>query len=163
MRDYLINFATNLDPNGIFLFSWPKWNSQTRSMLTFLDGFIPITILPDTFREVCHVPNSFPTQGLCIWGESGPHQFHDPVDAQVSDLNTFAAPAGGDFLDPSKFLGFTPAVTDRLHVHSYNLCDLAPPYCEIFWTGGLELEKSAIAGIMWTYRRQGASRTVSVG
>ncbi|KAF8485466.1 carotenoid ester lipase precursor [Gautieria morchelliformis] len=50
---YLINFATNLDPNGFCLFSWPTWNLQTRSMLTFLGGFklIPKTILPDTFRE----------------------------------------------------------------------------------------------------------------
>lgn len=51
--DYLIRFATNLDPNfgagkGI---TWPKYDTTTRQLLTFLDGDVPQAITPDAYRQ----------------------------------------------------------------------------------------------------------------
>jgi len=51
--DYFIRFTNNLDPNvgsgsGIY---WPKYDTSTRLLNTFLDGFIPQTITTDTYRK----------------------------------------------------------------------------------------------------------------
>ncbi|THH21429.1 hypothetical protein EW146_g170 [Bondarzewia mesenterica] len=51
MTDYLIRFATNLDPNGNTGISWPKYTNSTPQLLTFLDGLVPLTITQDTYRE----------------------------------------------------------------------------------------------------------------
>ncbi|KAJ7505873.1 carotenoid ester lipase precursor [Mycena galericulata] len=49
LTDYLINFATNLDPNGNTVPSWPAYTSATPNMLTF--RFVPSTeITQDTYR-----------------------------------------------------------------------------------------------------------------
>ncbi|CAA7261544.1 unnamed protein product [Cyclocybe aegerita] len=40
-----------LDPNGKSGFQWPKYTLGSRQLLTFLDGFIPLTITSDTYRE----------------------------------------------------------------------------------------------------------------
>ncbi|KAJ7166299.1 carotenoid ester lipase precursor [Mycena crocata] len=50
LTDYLINFATNLDPNGRTVPSWPAYTTATPNMMTFLDGLFPTTITQDTFR-----------------------------------------------------------------------------------------------------------------
>ncbi|TFK70539.1 carotenoid ester lipase precursor [Pluteus cervinus] len=56
LRDYIINFATKLDPNGKDgngkpLVQWPKYSNWAPSMLTFLDGPVPVTITKDDFRK----------------------------------------------------------------------------------------------------------------
>ncbi|KAJ7609760.1 Alpha/Beta hydrolase protein [Mycena polygramma] len=50
LTDYLINFATNLDPNGHTVPNWPAYTTATPNMMTFLDGLFPTTITQDTFR-----------------------------------------------------------------------------------------------------------------
>ncbi|KAJ7139061.1 alpha beta-hydrolase [Mycena epipterygia] len=50
LTDYLINFATNLDPNGKTVPSWPAYTTATPNMMTFLDGLFPTTITQDTYR-----------------------------------------------------------------------------------------------------------------
>ncbi|KAF7365669.1 Carboxylic ester hydrolase [Mycena venus] len=50
LTDYLINFATNLDPNGKTVPSWPAYTTAAPNMMTFLDGLFPTTITQDTFR-----------------------------------------------------------------------------------------------------------------
>ncbi|KAJ6554989.1 carotenoid ester lipase precursor [Mycena vulgaris] len=50
LTDYLINFATNLDPNGRTVPTWPAYTTATPNMMTFLDGLFPTTITQDTFR-----------------------------------------------------------------------------------------------------------------
>jgi acetylcholinesterase len=52
MRDYLINFAANLDPNYSSGFNWPKWTSGSPTLLTFLDGLFPLALGQDMYREV---------------------------------------------------------------------------------------------------------------
>ncbi|KAI0030226.1 carotenoid ester lipase precursor [Vararia minispora EC-137] len=55
MTDYLIRFATTLDPNGANTNAteiyWPRYTLETRRMLMFLDGNISLAIGDDTFRE----------------------------------------------------------------------------------------------------------------
>jgi len=50
LTDYLINFATNLNPNGKTVPNWPAYTTATPNLMTFLDGLIPTTISQDTFR-----------------------------------------------------------------------------------------------------------------
>ncbi|KAI0044198.1 carotenoid ester lipase precursor [Auriscalpium vulgare] len=50
MTDYLVRFATNLDPNGGSNLNWPKYTTASPNLLTFLDGLVPQTITPDTYR-----------------------------------------------------------------------------------------------------------------
>ncbi|KAJ6584319.1 alpha beta-hydrolase [Mycena capillaripes] len=50
LADYLINFATNLDPNGKTVPNWPAYTTATPNMMTFLDGLFPTTITQDTYR-----------------------------------------------------------------------------------------------------------------
>ncbi|KAH7928749.1 alpha/beta-hydrolase [Leucogyrophana mollusca] len=51
MTDYLIRFVANLDPNGKSGIYWPEYTTQFPSLLTFLDGPVPLTIIQDTYRE----------------------------------------------------------------------------------------------------------------
>ncbi|KAJ7119783.1 Alpha/Beta hydrolase protein [Mycena epipterygia] len=51
LTDYLINFATSLNPNGNTVPSWPAYTTATPNMMTFLDGLIPTTITQDTYRK----------------------------------------------------------------------------------------------------------------
>lgn len=52
MTDYLVNFVTNLNPNGpTTRFIWPNYDSLTKQLLTFSDGDVPLGITTDTFRE----------------------------------------------------------------------------------------------------------------
>ena len=51
LMDYLIRFTNHLDPNGVGLHYWPQYDTKTRSVLTFWDGLIPITITEDTYRQ----------------------------------------------------------------------------------------------------------------
>lgn len=52
MQDYAINFATSLNPNGPTVGpTWPQWNSSSPTSLMFLDGLIPRTLTPDTYRQ----------------------------------------------------------------------------------------------------------------
>ena len=53
LTDYIIRFTTNLDPNvgagnGA---TWPKYDTTSRSVMTFLDGLIPQAITQDTYRK----------------------------------------------------------------------------------------------------------------
>ncbi|KAJ7258780.1 carotenoid ester lipase precursor [Mycena haematopus] len=50
LTDYLINFATNLNPNGNTVPDWPAYTTANPNMMTFLDGLIPTTITMDTYR-----------------------------------------------------------------------------------------------------------------
>jgi len=57
LQDYLINFATNLDPNkgssaesSEHLLSWPRFSQSSQQLLTILDGATPIEITNDNFR-----------------------------------------------------------------------------------------------------------------
>jgi acetylcholinesterase len=51
MTDYLVRFATNLDPNGNTGINWPRYDaSGSRELLTFLDGPVPLNLTADTFR-----------------------------------------------------------------------------------------------------------------
>ena len=51
LTDYLIYFINHLDPNGPTVHSWPQYYTSTRSLLTLWDGFVPVTITEDTFRQ----------------------------------------------------------------------------------------------------------------
>ena len=51
MADYLIRFAATLNPNGDTGISWPKWTVDSRDMLLFEDGDVPLSITQDTYRE----------------------------------------------------------------------------------------------------------------
>jgi acetylcholinesterase len=51
LTDYLVHFTNHLDPNGRGLHHWPQYNTSTRSVLTLWDGFVPITITDDTYRQ----------------------------------------------------------------------------------------------------------------
>jgi len=50
LTDYLINFATTLNPNGNTVPNWPAYTTKTPNMMTFLDGLFPTTITQDTYR-----------------------------------------------------------------------------------------------------------------
>lgn len=51
MTDYLINFAVSLDPNGPGRLQWLKYDTSTRKLMTFLDGFDHLQVTEDTFRK----------------------------------------------------------------------------------------------------------------
>ena len=50
MTDYLVNFVNNLDPNGATGISWPQYSLDSRELLTFQDGLIPLTITKADYR-----------------------------------------------------------------------------------------------------------------
>ncbi|KAJ6555000.1 carotenoid ester lipase precursor [Mycena vulgaris] len=50
LTDYLINFATTLNPNGKTVPNWPAYTTANPNMMTFLDGLIPTTMTQDTYR-----------------------------------------------------------------------------------------------------------------
>ncbi|KAI0298097.1 carotenoid ester lipase precursor [Multifurca ochricompacta] len=51
LTDYLIRFATNLDPNGGLSPQWPRYTTASPQLLTFLDIPVPsTTITQDTYR-----------------------------------------------------------------------------------------------------------------
>ncbi|EGN97919.1 hypothetical protein SERLA73DRAFT_109200 [Serpula lacrymans var. lacrymans S7.3] len=51
MTDYLINFVTNLDPNGATGISWPQYTTAAPNLMTFMDGLPSLEITQDTYRE----------------------------------------------------------------------------------------------------------------
>lgn len=51
LTDYLIHFTNHLNPNGPGLHPWPQFDNVTRSLLTFWDGLVPVTVTNDTFRR----------------------------------------------------------------------------------------------------------------
>ncbi len=51
LTDYLIHFATNLDPNGGSSPQWPQYTTSSRQLLTLLDSQVNnINITQDTYR-----------------------------------------------------------------------------------------------------------------
>lgn len=50
MADYLIRFASTLDPNGDGAFHWPLYTNESPQLLTFQDGEVPLAIGEDTYR-----------------------------------------------------------------------------------------------------------------
>ncbi|KZV76147.1 alpha/beta-hydrolase [Peniophora sp. CONT] len=48
--DALINFATNLDPNGPTLINWPVYTNDQPALFTFSNGSVTQSITNDTFR-----------------------------------------------------------------------------------------------------------------
>ncbi|KAI9064593.1 carotenoid ester lipase precursor [Trametes sanguinea] len=52
MADYLIRFATNLDPNGDGAVVWPRYTNDDPQLLTFQDGPVPLALSQDTYRSV---------------------------------------------------------------------------------------------------------------
>ena len=54
MTDYLIYFVNHGDPNGPSgggLIPWPSYDTQNRRQLAFLDGDLPLSIIPDDYRS----------------------------------------------------------------------------------------------------------------
>ena len=52
LQDYLIHFVNGLDPNsGSKLMRWPQWTNASRSMMSTLDGPIPLELIRDDYRE----------------------------------------------------------------------------------------------------------------
>ncbi|KAI9434682.1 Alpha/Beta hydrolase protein [Lactarius indigo] len=52
LTDYLIHFATNLDPNGGSSPQWPQYTTSSRKLLTLVDSQAKnITITQDTYRS----------------------------------------------------------------------------------------------------------------
>ncbi|KAJ3759223.1 carotenoid ester lipase precursor [Lentinula raphanica] len=51
MADYLIRFAANLDPNGNTGIEWPQYTNSSPNMLQFNDGFPPLSLSMDAYRE----------------------------------------------------------------------------------------------------------------
>ncbi|KAI0364152.1 carotenoid ester lipase precursor [Pilatotrama ljubarskyi] len=51
MTDYLIRFATTLDPNGDGAFHWPRYMNEDPQLLVFQDGDVPLTLTEDTYRS----------------------------------------------------------------------------------------------------------------
>ena len=51
LTNYLVRFVTTLNPNGFGNVLWPQYTLESPTMLTFLDGDIPITFTQDTFRS----------------------------------------------------------------------------------------------------------------
>ncbi|VDB94160.1 unnamed protein product [Peniophora sp. CBMAI 1063] len=50
LTDVLINFATNLDPNGKTLINWPAYTVDSPTLFTLSDGNITQSLTNDTFR-----------------------------------------------------------------------------------------------------------------
>ncbi|KAJ7205198.1 Alpha/Beta hydrolase protein [Mycena pura] len=50
LTDFLVNFATTLDPNGRTVPHWPAYTTATPNLMTLLDGLFPTVITQDTFR-----------------------------------------------------------------------------------------------------------------
>ncbi|KAI0265663.1 alpha beta-hydrolase [Gloeopeniophorella convolvens] len=50
MTDYLVRFATTLNPNGNTGIDWPPYTNESPQLLTFLDGPVPLIITNDTHR-----------------------------------------------------------------------------------------------------------------
>ncbi|KAJ7448046.1 carotenoid ester lipase precursor [Mycena latifolia] len=51
LMEYLINFATNLDPNGRTVPHWPAYTLAAPNMMTFLEGLVTTSsITQDTYR-----------------------------------------------------------------------------------------------------------------
>ncbi|KZP26795.1 alpha beta-hydrolase [Athelia psychrophila] len=51
LADYLINFVTNLDPNGDTNVPWPQYTTSSPNMLTFYDDPNALNVTQDTYRE----------------------------------------------------------------------------------------------------------------
>ncbi|KAF9265193.1 alpha/beta-hydrolase [Marasmius fiardii PR-910] len=52
LTNYLIHFATNLDPNGFAMTVWPEYTTGSPSLMTFTDNvFLPTVITQDTYRK----------------------------------------------------------------------------------------------------------------
>jgi carboxylesterase type B len=53
LTDYLINFVTNLDPNGPTVPAWPGYTTEAPNLMTFSDliGQPKTQVTQDTFRE----------------------------------------------------------------------------------------------------------------
>ncbi|VDB92096.1 unnamed protein product [Peniophora sp. CBMAI 1063] len=50
LTDALINFATNLDPNGKTIIDWPAYTPSSPALLTLSDGNVTQSITKDTYR-----------------------------------------------------------------------------------------------------------------
>ncbi|KAI0665708.1 carotenoid ester lipase precursor [Trametes maxima] len=50
IADYLIRFASTLDPNGDGVFHWPQYTQENPQLLTFRDGEVPLALSLDTYR-----------------------------------------------------------------------------------------------------------------
>ncbi|KAF6755849.1 carotenoid ester lipase [Ephemerocybe angulata] len=51
MQEYLIRFTNNLDPNSLLSFTWPEYNLDTKRLLVFKDGILPLETDKDDHRE----------------------------------------------------------------------------------------------------------------
>ncbi|KAF8264084.1 alpha beta-hydrolase [Lactarius quietus] len=50
LTDYLIYFATNLNPNGGSYAQWPKYTTSSPQLLTLYDSPVPTNVTLDTYR-----------------------------------------------------------------------------------------------------------------
>ncbi|OJT02238.1 Lipase 1 [Trametes pubescens] len=50
MADYLIRFASTLNPNGDGAFPWPAYTAESPQLLVFQDGAVPLAVGEDTYR-----------------------------------------------------------------------------------------------------------------
>ena len=51
MTVFLVNFVNYLDPNDSAGTLWPKYTLASPQLMTFLDGFFPLTITQDNYRS----------------------------------------------------------------------------------------------------------------
>ncbi|KAK7029558.1 hypothetical protein VNI00_014435 [Paramarasmius palmivorus] len=51
MTDYLVRFTATLNPNGNTGINWPEYTKEQPTMLQFQDGFVPLTLTQDTYRQ----------------------------------------------------------------------------------------------------------------
>ena len=54
LGEYLIRFATNLNPNSNFIFAglqWPKYDLKSRKVITFFDFLPRVAISQDDYRQ----------------------------------------------------------------------------------------------------------------
>lgn len=50
MADYLIRFASSLDPNGKTGIEWPQYDLQSKQLLVFPDTNGTLSLTNDTYR-----------------------------------------------------------------------------------------------------------------
>ncbi|THH21401.1 hypothetical protein EW146_g162 [Bondarzewia mesenterica] len=51
LKDFIIRFAVNLDPNSGSTVHWPKYTPESPKLMTLLDGPVPLNITDDDYRK----------------------------------------------------------------------------------------------------------------
>jgi acetylcholinesterase len=80
LTDFLIQFVTDMDPNGILSPHWPRYTTSSPQLMTLLDSQPEATnnnrtIMPDTFRvegikSITNLSLTYSVQAVCSYLES---------------------------------------------------------------------------------------------